>query len=98
MPFTEQLMVNLRMLLALDVLNPQTDGLSDSGRLLMNFSKQWLYYSIVLLRNKKDQDQTRGFIWSLSQAKISVNAGDIIQRGSYTKTRADSPADKQRSL
>jgi hypothetical protein len=57
MPSTEQAIVNLRTLLASDVLNPETPGLSESGRKLMKYSKQWLTEFNELLRNKNDADQ-----------------------------------------
>src|SRR5690349_9263576 len=65
MPSTEQLIINLRTLLASDVLNPQPQGLSDSSRLLIKYSKQWLYDFIELLRKKNDQDQIQDFLWFL---------------------------------
>ena len=63
MPSTEQTIVNLRTLLASDILNPETPGLSDSGRKLMKYSKQWLTQFIEMLRSKNDGDQIQDFIW-----------------------------------
>ena len=40
MPSNEQLVINLRTLLAADVLNPQNPDLSDSGRQLVRYVKQ----------------------------------------------------------
>lgn len=89
MPSTEQLIVNLRTLLASDVLNPETPGLSDSGRLLLKYSKQWLKDFIELLRHKNDRDQIQDFIWFMSHAKVSVDATDIIQTAGRSRLKAD---------
>jgi hypothetical protein len=94
MPSTEQVIVNLRTLIASDVLNTDTPGLSDSGRLLLKYSKQWLTEFIDLLRNKNDGDQIQEFIWFLSRAKISVDANDIIQTATSTRAKADASAGK----
>src|ERR1700712_680476 len=73
MPSTEQTIINLRTLLASDVLNPETAGLSDSGRKLIKYSKQWLQEFIDLLRNKNDGDQIQDFIWFLIHARMEVD-------------------------
>ncbi len=92
MPSTEQTIVNLRTLLASDVLNPETPGLSESGRKLVKYSKQWLTEFIELLRNKNDRDQIQDFIWFLMHAKISVDTNDLIQTARSTRTKADASA------
>jgi hypothetical protein len=92
MPSTEQVIINLRTLLASDVLNAETPGLSDSGRLLLKYSKQWLSEFIELLRNKNSGDQIQDFIWFLSHARISVDARDIIQTASTSRAKADASA------
>jgi hypothetical protein len=94
MPSNEQVIVNLRTLLASDVLNAETPGLSDSGRLLLKYSKQWLSEFIELLRNKNDGDQIQDFIWFLSHARLSIDANDIVQTASSTRARADASAGK----
>jgi DNA-directed RNA polymerase subunit L len=92
MPSTEQLIINLRTILASDVLNPENPGLSDSGRQLLKFSKQWISQFIDLLRNKNEGDQIQDFIWFLVQSRISVDAQDIIQMASSTRAKADASA------
>lgn len=92
MPSTEQLIVNLRTLLASDVLNPDIPDLSDSGRLLMKHSKQWLTQFIEMLRHKNDEDQIQDFIWFLSKSRISVDTNDLAKRASKVKSRADATA------
>lgn len=89
MPTTEQLIVNLRTLLASDVLNPRAPGLSDSGRLLAKHTKQWLTDFIELLRHKNDQDQIQDFIWYLSKSRVHVDTEDLVRRSSSARTRAD---------
>ncbi|KAI9836790.1 MAG: hypothetical protein M1819_000955 [Sarea resinae] len=92
MPSTEQVVINLRTLLASDVLNPDTQDLSDSGRLLAKFSKQWLSQFIELLRHKNDEDQIQDFIWYLSKSRISLDTEDIANKAASVKKKADTAA------
>lgn len=94
MPSTEQAIVNLRTLLASDVLNPDNPELTDSGRKLIKYSKQWITDFIELLRHKNDGDQIQDFIWFLIHSRISVNATDIVERATATRARADASAGK----
>lgn len=92
MPSTEQTIVNLRTLLASDVLNPDTPGLSQSGRKLMFYSKTWLQQFIDLLRNKNDGDQIQDFIWFMIHARLSIDTNDLIQTATSTRAKADASA------
>lgn len=89
MPSTEQLIINLRTLLASDVLNPNNPDLSDSGRLLLKFSKQWLSQFIETLRHKNDSDQIQDFLWYLSKSKVSLDTDDLASSASNIKAKAD---------
>jgi hypothetical protein len=89
MPSNEQTIINLRSLLAADILNPDNPDLSDSGRLLVKYSKQWLHEFIQLLQNKNSQDQIQDFIWYLSKSRVSVDADHIARRVTKSKTKAD---------
>lgn len=92
MPSNEQTIVNLRSLLSSDILNPENPDLSDSGRLLVKFSKQWLHQFIELLNNKNNEDQIQDFIWYLTKARISVDVEDIARRTTRSKAKADATA------
>ncbi|KAF6228364.1 hypothetical protein HO133_008094 [Letharia lupina] len=92
MPSTEQLIINLRTLLASDLLNPENPDLSDSGRLLSKFSKRWLSQFIEALRHKNDSDQIQDFIWFLSKSRISLDTEDIAKTASNVKAKADATA------
>ena len=92
MPSTEQVIINLRTLLASDILNPETPGLSESGRKLMKYMKQWVSQFIELLRNKNDEDQIQDFIWFLLQSRVSIDASDIVRRATNAKAKADTVA------
>ena len=92
MPSTDQTIINLRTLLASDVLNPAEPGLSDSGRNLMKYTKQWLQEFIDMLRNKNDGDQIQDFIWFLLHAKIDIDTGDLIRTATETRAKADASA------
>jgi hypothetical protein len=92
MPSNEQAIINLRTLLAADVLNPDNPDLSDSGRLLTKYTKQWLKQFIDLLNNKNSEDQIQDFIWYLSKSRISVDVDDIAHKASKAKAKADTAA------
>ena len=98
MPSTEQLIINLRTLLASDVLNPNNPDLSDSGRLLLKFSKQWLLQLIETLRHKNESDQIQDFVWFLSKSRVSLDTRDIARKASNVKAKADATAGKFSSL
>ena len=85
MPSTEQLIINLRTLLASDVLNPDNPDLSDSGRLLVKYSKQWLAQFIETVRHKNDDDRIQDFIWFLLKSRIAVDTDDIVRAASKVR-------------
>lgn len=92
MPSNEQVIINLRSLLSADVLNPENTDLSDSGRLLVKFTKQWLHEFIESLKNKNSEDQIQDFIWYLTKARISVDVTDMARRTARSKAKADATA------
>jgi len=99
MPSNDQLIINLRTLLAADILNPSNaTQLSDSGRLLVKYSKKWLHQFIDLISNKNNQDQIQDFLWFLSQSRLNVDVNDIAHKASKVKARADTAAGKSSSL
>lgn len=94
MPSNEQVIINLRTLLAADILNPENPDLSDSGRQLIRSTKQWLNQFMQLLQHKNGEDQIQDFLWYLSKARISVDVDDIAQRATRAKKKADTAAGK----
>lgn len=92
MPSNEQAITNLRTLLAADVLNPDNTQLSDSGRALAHYVKQFLKQLIELLSNKNGDDQIQDFLWYLSKARVSVDMEHIAERASRAKAKADTAA------
>ena len=92
MPSTEQLVINLRTLLATDVLNPDNPDLSDSGRLLVKFVKQWLAEFIDTIRHKNDGDQIQDFIWFLSKSRVSLDTDNLADTVSNVRRKADATA------
>ncbi|KAI0894091.1 hypothetical protein F4806DRAFT_473870 [Annulohypoxylon nitens] len=89
MPSTEQTIVNLRTLLASDILNPENPDLSNSGRRLVRLTKLWLQQFITLLQHKNDKDQLQDLVWFLSKSQISVDVDDLTSRVKKAKTKAD---------
>lgn len=94
MPSNEQTIINLRTLLASDVLNPENQELSDSGRALVHYVKVWLKQFIELLHHKNDKDQIQDFIWYLTKSRVSVDVEDIVNRTSKAKSKAQTAAGK----
>lgn len=92
MPSNEQMIVNLRTLLAADVLNPDNENLSDSGRALVHYVKVWLKQFIELLHHKNDSDQIQDFIWYLTKSRVSVDVEDIVNRTAKAKSKAQTAA------
>ena len=92
MPSNEQVIINLRSLLSADVLNPENPDLSDSGRLLVKFTKQWLHQFIDTMNHKNSEDQIQDFLWYLSKSRISVDVEDIARRTTRSKAKADATA------
>ncbi|KAK3208178.1 hypothetical protein GRF29_96g1641245 [Pseudopithomyces chartarum] len=89
MPSNEQVTINLRSLLAADVLNPDNPDLSDSGRLLVKFTKRWLHEFIDLLQHKNSNDQIQDFLWYLSKSRVSVDVDDLTHRAVRSRAKAD---------
>ncbi|KAJ9615406.1 hypothetical protein H2200_001481 [Cladophialophora chaetospira] len=92
MPSNEQTIVNLRTLLASDVLNANNKDLSDSGRSLIRNTRTWIKLFIELLRNKNSQDEIQDFIWYTTKSRISLDVDDIAYSASKVKARADAKA------
>ncbi|KAF2197975.1 hypothetical protein GQ43DRAFT_494585 [Delitschia confertaspora ATCC 74209] len=92
MPSNEQVIINLRSLLSADILNPDNPDLSDSGRLLVKYVKQFLGDFIELLQHKNSKDQIQDLIWCLSKSRVSVDVEDIAQRATKSKAKADATA------
>lgn len=98
MPSTEQLIVNLRTLIAADVLNPDNPDLSDSGRLLLKYVKRWLTEFIEGLRHKNNNDEIQDFIWFLSKSRISLDTEDMVRSAKSVKAKADATAGKYSAI
>ncbi len=92
MPSNEQAIANLRTLLSADILSPDNDQLSDSGRALTHYTKQWLKQFIKLLQHKNSHDQIQDFIWCLSKARVSIDMQHITERAGKAKSKADTTA------
>ena len=92
MPSNEQVIINLRTLLASDLLNPSSPELSDSGRLLTKYAKEWLKRFIELLLHKNGSDQIQDFIWFLTKSRVSIDVDDIGRRAAQAKSKANTAA------
>ncbi|KAJ9142419.1 Bactericidal permeability-increasing protein [Pleurostoma richardsiae] len=93
MPSNEQVIVNLRTLLASDFLRPESgEELSDSGRALVYFLNEWIKQFIELLQHKNSEDQIQDFIWYLSKSRVSIDMEDIANRATKAKSKANTAA------
>ena len=92
MPSTEQAIINLRTLMASDVLHPDNPDLSDSGLRLVRLTKEWLGQFIALLQHKNDRDQLQDLIWFLSKSRISVDVDDLRHQAQKSRAKADAAA------
>ena len=92
MPDTEQTIINLRTLLASDVLNEQNPDLSDSGRKLVKFTKQWIQQFSDLLRKKNERDQIQDLIWFISKSRVGIDTNDLAIKAKVSKGKADTLA------
>lgn len=96
MPSNEQLVINIRTLLASDVLNPDTSDLSDSGRLLAKYTKTFVQQFLELLQHKNGRDQIQDFVWFLTKARLSVDTADVQNKASKIKAKADTAAGRMK--
>jgi len=92
MPTNEQAIVHLRTLLSAQVLNPNGNNLSPSGRALVRSLRLWLTQLIALLQHKNSEDQIQDFIWYLAKARLDIDVADIGARASRAKVQADATA------
>lgn len=92
MPSNEQLIIHLRTLLSAQILNPERQELSPSGRALIRSIKLWITQFIEVLQHKNGKDQIQDFIWYLTKARLDVDVAHIEQRAARAKVRADAVA------
>ena len=92
MPSTEQVIANLRTVLATDLLNSQNPELSPAGKRLIRYTREWLKAFIEIVRRKNDQDQIQDFIWYTTKSDITVDTKHLSQQASRVKARADAAA------
>ncbi|RGP79221.1 hypothetical protein FLONG3_2657 [Fusarium longipes] len=92
MPSNEQLIIHLRTLLSAQILNPERQELSPSGRALIRSIKLWITQFIEVLQHKNSKDQIQDFIWYLTKARLDVDVAHIEQRATRAKVRADAVA------
>ena len=92
MPSTEQIIINLRKLLASDLLSSCHQDIGSVGRQLIRDLRLWIQVFIDFLREKNGDDRLQDFLWLLSHSKASVNFSQVSQRASHAKARADTKA------
>lgn len=94
MPSNEQVITNLRTLLASEVLNPRSDDVSEPGRQLARDVKTLMKTFIELLKDKNDQDQIQEFFWHLSKSRVSINSSALSSQAAHATSQANTRAGK----
>lgn len=94
MPSNEQVITNLRTLLAAEVLNPRNDDLSEPGRQLARDIKILMKTLIELLNEKNSNDQFQEFFWHLSKSSVSLDKSALSSQVSHAKSHAQTQAGK----
>lgn len=89
MPSNDQIIVNLRRLLASDLLNSRHEDIGPVCRQLIRDSRLWIQVLIDFLCEKNSDDQLQEFLWHLSQSRASINVDRISERASSAKSRAN---------
>ncbi|KAK1141478.1 hypothetical protein N8T08_009018 [Aspergillus melleus] len=92
MPSTDQVIANLRTLLASDILNPRSQEIGSVGRQLIRDCRLWIQVFIELLRDKNSSDQLQEFLWHLARSRASLDPSNISQHAAQVKARADTKA------
>ncbi|PCG99431.1 Hypothetical protein PENO1_053120 [Penicillium occitanis (nom. inval.)] len=92
MPSNEQVITNLRTLLASEVLNPRSDDVSEPGRQLARDVKTLMKSFIELLKDKNDQDQIQEFLWHLSKSRVSINSSALSSQAAHATSQANTRA------
>ncbi|OOF92389.1 hypothetical protein ASPCADRAFT_152950 [Aspergillus carbonarius ITEM 5010] len=92
MPSTDQTIINLRTLLASDILSPHTHDVGSVGRQIVRDCRLWIQLFIELLQEKNGDDKLQEFLWHLSRSNASIDPNKIQQRANQTKARADTKA------
>ncbi|RKF59285.1 Uncharacterized protein C32A11.02c [Erysiphe neolycopersici] len=92
LPSNEQIIINFRTLLASDLLNLDTTGLSSSSEALMKYFKEWIIRFIQLLKHKNEKNHIQDLIYLLIHAKVLIETESITRKISDSKTMADTSA------
>lgn len=92
MPSTDQVIANLRTLLASDILNPRSQDIGSVGRQLIRDCRLWIQVFVELLRDKNGSDQLQEFLWHLARSRASLDPSHISQHAAQVKARADTKA------
>jgi hypothetical protein len=99
LPSTEQLIANLRALLATDALQAELGhhkgaNLSPAGRKLVLEARELIKDSITLLQHKNGKDEVQDLVWHLTKARVSVDVKDVGRKMGKAKEKADVVAGK----
>ncbi|KOS45145.1 hypothetical protein ACN38_g3909 [Penicillium nordicum] len=92
MPTTEQTIVNLRTLLASDVLNLRNQDIGSVGRQLVRDCRLWVQVFIEFLQQNNSQDQLQEFLWRLARSRVEVDSERVSREAAHVKARADTKA------
>ena len=92
MPSTDQIIVNLRRLLASDLLNARHPDIGTVGRQLISDLRRCIQALIDFLHEKNPDDRLQEFLWRLARSKAAVDTERISWRASNARAKADAGA------
>ncbi|CAG7935297.1 unnamed protein product [Penicillium olsonii] len=92
LPTTEQMIANLRTLLASDVLNLRNQDIGSVGRQLVRDLRLWIQVFIEFLHQKNHHDQLQEFLWRLSRSRVEIDSERVSRQAAHVKARADTKA------
>ncbi|EEH17178.1 hypothetical protein PABG_07265 [Paracoccidioides brasiliensis Pb03] len=95
MPSTNQIVSNLRVLLASSLLNPGPLAVGNTSRELTTDVKICIRLFIDLLQERNGENQLQDAIWQLSKSKVLLDTESLASRTSQSKAHADATAARE---
>lgn len=92
MPSNDQIIFNLRRLLALDLLNVRHPDIGTAGRQIIRDLRRCIKVLIDFLHEKNADDRLQEFLWRLARSRAAVDTERVSWRASNARARADTGA------
>lgn len=92
MPSNDQIIFNLRRLLALDLLNARHPDIGTAGRQIIRDLRRCIKVLIDFLHEKNADDRLQEFLWRLARSRAAVDTERVSWRASNARARVDTGA------